>query len=132
MGCAPLLLRLVSEPPMMHAVASEPPMHAGAADHFVSSVTTSPLTKLHACPLTKLHACPLTKLPASPLTKLPACPLTKLPACPLMEAGWPPPSSELSMASMRSYCFRHTSPLQRLGMSLCSHVCVDARWVDCL
>ena len=72
-GCAPLLLRLVTEPPM-HAVTSEPPMHAGAAERFVSSVTTSqassPLTKLPACPLTKLHACPLTKLPACPLTKL--------------------------------------------------------------
>jgi len=85
-GCAPLLLRLVTEPPMhavtseppMHTVTSEPPMHAGAADSFVSSVTTSPLTKLPACPLTELHACPLTKLPAGPLTKLHACPLTKL------------------------------------------------------
>ena len=81
-GCAPLLLRLVSEPPM-HTVTSEPPMHAGAADRFVRSVTTSPLTKLHACPLTKLPACPLTKLHACPLTKLPAGPLTKLPAGPL-------------------------------------------------
>ena len=68
MGCAPLLLRLVSEPPLhavtseppMHAGAAEPPMHAGAADRRVSSVMTSqassPLTKLHASPLTKLHA----------------------------------------------------------------------------
>ena len=68
MGCAPLLLRLVSEPPLhavtseppMHAGAAEPPMHAGAADRRVSSVMTSqassPLTKLPASPLTKLHA----------------------------------------------------------------------------
>ena len=82
MGCAPLLLRLVSEPPLhavtseppMHAGAAEPPMHAGAADRRVSSVMTSqassPLTKLHASPLTKLHASPLTKLHASVSARL--------------------------------------------------------------
>ena len=68
MGCAPLLLRLVSEPPLhavtseppMHAGAAEPPMHAGAADRRVSSVMTSqassPLTKLHASVSARLVA----------------------------------------------------------------------------
>ena len=113
MGCAPLLLRLVSEPPLhavtseppMHAGAAEPPMHAGAADRRVSSVMTSqassPLTKLHASPLTKLHASPLTKLHASPLTKLHASVSARLVAIEALGVhGAEPPYAPAAVAQL--------------------------------